>query len=380
MKRLVLPASLLVAACSPGAPTITSVQPIALQAVAWNANGTDLGKIVAVTELEDEVVVYSDQGANVLAGAAVAATDTSVTSWRAAATIPAADGTGAWAVGIDGEGRVQRLRARMALEDVSDRYGLAGANVLGVASQGDTKVAFVLDGGLAEADGATVTRFDEGALTGIAGGSGRVAGVLPDGSVRVLDGRDGTSSTFRTTSAVAVAFHVDGSLYVVTKDALYHEQAGGLALVYQDPSAGFHGLAVSAAWVWIAADGELLGLNGATLYRSSGLGLPKDSTLAPSSSGDAWVIGAGTLQRYAAPVAGDEANWRTAVLPVYARVCSACHAPGGSSGIVLSTYSQWSDRRAKIYDRVIVKGDMPQGRRLADADKAAIAAWASSAK
>lgn len=112
------------------------------------------------------------------------------------------------------------------------------------------------------------------------------------------------------------------------------------------------------------------------MYRSNGLALPVDGTLAPSASGYVWALGSGTLLRFTVPFTGDEATWRTTVLPVYARVCSACHAPGGTSGIELSTYAQWVDRRAKIYHRVVVKGDMPQGRTLPDADKAAIAAWA----
>jgi hypothetical protein len=349
--------------------------PFAPKAVIWNADGSDLGKIVAVTELEDVVVVYGDQGVTVLSGAAVTSNDRSITAWRAAATIAAADETGAWAVGVDAEGRILRLRARTSLEEITDRYGLDGANVAGVAAQGAERVAFAIDGGVALADGMTVTRFDEGPLTSLAGGAGRVAGVAPDGSVRVLDGATGASTRFPLTDAVAVAIDLNGKLVVATKHALYQEDAGGLKVIYSDDASSFHGLAASGKWTWVAADGELLGWDGTAVHHSSGLDLPRDGTLAPSSSGDVWLLSSGTLQRFTTPVGGDEDDWRTHVLPVYARVCSACHSPGGSSGIPLSVYQQWLDHRDQIYDRVIVKGDMPQGRTLSDADKTAIAAW-----
>jgi mono/diheme cytochrome c family protein len=112
------------------------------------------------------------------------------------------------------------------------------------------------------------------------------------------------------------------------------------------------------------------------LYRTSGLGAPAAGSLAPSTSGDAWILAGGALSRFTTPVSGDEAVWRMTVLPVYARVCSACHAPGGTAGISLATYQQWVAEKTKIYDRVIVKGDMPQGRTISDGDKAAVAAWA----
>jgi mono/diheme cytochrome c family protein len=180
--------------------------------------------------------------------------------------------------------------------------------------------------------------------------------------------------------AVAVAFDVDGRLLVTGAHAFYRETdptlPGTLELLYRDDATAFHGLAASGAWAWVGAGPELLGASGEALYLTSGLGAPPDAALGGSQSGDAWLVGGGALQRYTTPVSGDEAVWRMTILPIYARVCSDCHAPAGPSGYPLATYAQWVALKSQVYDRVVVKGDMPQGRTLSDDDKAAIAAWA----
>src|SRR5207237_414290 len=113
-------------------PKFSSAQPLTLQPVDWNPNKTDLGKVAAITELEGDVIGYGDKGVNVRSGGAVSATDASITTWTTAATIPAADGTGDWAVGVDNMGHLFRLRARMSIEEATDRYGLAGVQVTGL--------------------------------------------------------------------------------------------------------------------------------------------------------------------------------------------------------------------------------------------------------
>jgi hypothetical protein len=84
------------------------------------------------------------------------------------------------------------------------------------------------------------------------------------------------------------------------------------------------------------------------------------------------------MTRYALPASGDEAVWRKTVRPIYVRVCADCHAPGGSSGIDLSSYASWVSRRTLVHDRVVVKRDMPQGRTLDDTELAAINDWSST--
>jgi len=103
--------------------------------------------------------------------------------------------------------------------------------------------------------------------------------------------------------------------------------------------------------------------------------VPPDALLFASATGDVWVVSQGALSRYGVPVSGDEANWRKSVLPVYARVCSQCHGPGGSSGIDLSMYASWAARRQDIYSRVFVAKTMPQNQVLTADDAAALQAW-----
>lgn len=356
-------------------PKYQMAAPLTLQKATWNANMTDLGKIAAVTELYDDVVVYSDKGATVMSGAAVAAQDVSTTSWRDAATIAAADGNGSWAVGVDGMGHIKRLRARTSLEDVSDRYGLAKDAVSSVVPLGGGKVAFALSSQIAVADGAQVVRFDQIPLLGVCGGGGRFGGAGADGTLQVLDFAAGKRTTYPTTEAIGCAFGDGGRLYVATKHGLYDEEDGKLVPLYKDAAVTFQSIASAGNWIWVIGGGELYALHDDLIAKTSGLALGDGAIVRGSVTTDPWVVGGGKLTRYNVPVSGDEAAWRMNVQPIYAKSCSQCHVPGGSSGIPLATYLQWSGKRTTIYDRVVVKRDMPQGRTLSDEDRMAIGTW-----
>ena len=84
----------------------------------------------AVADSGSDVVAFADGAATVLTGGRVVAVDRSVPRWVSAGTLPAADGSGTWIVGVDGDGRVRRLLGNSRLEPVSDRFGLAGEHVL----------------------------------------------------------------------------------------------------------------------------------------------------------------------------------------------------------------------------------------------------------
>lgn len=359
------------------APRYSTAAPLALQTATWNANMTDLGKIAAVTELYDDVVVYSDKGATVMSGAAVAAQDGSTTSWRGAATIPAADGNGSWAVGVDGAGRMKRLRARTTLEDVGDRYGLAKDPVSAIVNVAAGKVAFSLVSQIALADGAQVVRFDQIPLAGpCGGGGGRFGGAGPDGTAQVLDFAAGKRTIYPTKDAIGCAFGGDGGrLHVATQHGLYVEEDGKLVPLYKDAAIRFQSIAAAGGWIWAIGGGELYAIHDDAIAKTSGLGLGPGAVVRGAAGTDVWVVGDGKLARYNVPVSGDEAAWRMKVQPIYAKACSQCHAPGGSSGIPLATYLQWVGKRMAIYDRVVVKRDMPQGRTITDAERTAVADW-----
>lgn len=373
-------AALALAGCggNNGIPAVTR-GPLAVRSVDWNANQADLGKIAAVTDLADTAAVFSDKGLTELVAGAVSATDLSVVAWESAGVIPAADGEGQWIVGVDATGAVYTIDAETQLQNVSDRWGLIGQHVHGVASLGGSGVAFQLDGGLAVADGATVTSYAV-SMAGMTGAKGRVAGVS-DGKFHVFDLGTGKDSAFSVPDASFVTFDDSGKLVGATHHALYMEDdKGGMARLIDLGTTNVHGLAGAPSGVWVAMDGEVGLLSGSTLGESSGAGLPADAELIASSSGDVWALSQGKLLRYSAASPGDQSLWQSTVQPVFDRVCSQCHLPGGSANIDLSYYGAWVARRQLIDQRVFDKmpTQMPPTSasvQLTTDDLAAIKAW-----
>src|SRR5262249_31863105 len=94
--------SLLGVGCGASAPPPA---PLTVRAVEWTPSHADVGPVKAVADRANEIAVFGDRGATLIAAGAVAFTDRSVTRWATAATIPAADGSGAWIVGVDAQGK-----------------------------------------------------------------------------------------------------------------------------------------------------------------------------------------------------------------------------------------------------------------------------------
>lgn len=366
-----------------GAPpqALGEVAPMSVRAVDWNPKSVPLGSVAAVGELEGTVAVLADVGVTLFSGGVYTGSDGSVTEWRTAATIPAADGNGTWIAGVDGAGRVLRLRAGSYFEPVSDLYGLTSDDITGLAALDGAKVGFAVGGALAVADGMNVAHYDGGVYKSVAGGGGRAAAA--DGAkVYVFNTGDGKSTTYELAGAEEVAFDGAGKLVARTKGAVYLEDAaGGLALRYESKAAALHGLATSAGRVYIADGAEILMLEAGVLSGTKGAALPETATLIGSPSGDVWTLSGGELSKLA-PQVGDEDDrllWETKVQPVYLDSCTPCHAPGGSAGIELSTYNAWVARRAKIKERVVEQKTMPpSGVMFSEEERAAISAWATS--
>lgn len=359
----------------------TTTQPLAVHAVAWNPGSLDVGMVAAVAELGGDVAVFSDRGATTLAGGAISASDAKVSTWRGAATVPGDAGAGSWVLAIAGDGRVFHYRALASLEDVSDRYGLAGEPVTAIASLGGGFVGFALAKGVAIADGTTVTRYDDLALVQLAGGGGRAAGFGADG-VHVLDAAKKTLTVYPLADVHGVAVAPDGHVFAITSHQLYEEDAGALVLRWDAGASILHGLVAATARAWASVDGDLATLESGVVSRAAGAGVDPKSALVPSATGDLWTIASGKLTRFGlgGPPTPDEAAWETNVLPVFARTCGQCHAPGGTSGIDLSTYDSWQKRRALIAKRVDVDKTMPPaGTAITDADRATVQAWSSAA-
>jgi len=379
-----------------------------VRAVDWNPQKIDVGKVSAVAESEGTVVVFGDQGASVFSSGALVGVDRATTAWRLATSIPAADGSGRWIVAIDGAGKLWRLRNGSTLEPIGARYGLAGADLSAVADFGDGFVAFLGEGvspdplpgttlpapGLspfvAIADGKAITRYQAGFLS-IAGGGGKGAAMGSE-AIRLFDPRAKQDRVFDLPDVRRVAVDPHGVLYAATDHAVYEENARGELSLRYESEAAIHGLTPAGdRRVWFA-DGSDLGVleapsEGSTggVFVTQGTKLPPDATLAPSPSGDVWVIAKGALSRYArsdaaAPAPNVDAvraqTWSSAVQPIFAKRCAGCHMPGGASGIDLSTLDAWSAKRAVIRKRVVDTRTMPpKGSPIDDAERAAIEQW-----
>jgi len=350
---------------------------LVVRSVEWNPTHGTLGRVRSVADDGADVVVFGDTAATVLTNGAVVAEDHAVRDWRTAATLTAPDGSGRWIVGVDGAGKLWRLRGRRAFEPVGDRYALGGAKVAWLASLGGGGVAFGVDRGLVIADGVDAATYAwDGPLRGLAGGSSTVATMSLHG-MTTLDARTKRSRGYDVDGARYVAVDETGRAYVATERAIYAADEGGvlrLRYVARDP---IHGLVAAGERVWFA-DGAEVGLVERTgVSRSRSASVAVDARLVGSASGDVWMIdGKGSLARLSAsaPFA-----WADTVAPVFARVCSGCHERGGSSGVTLSTSADWERERDRIKQRVVVAGDMPpKGTPWSDGDREAVRLWAEA--
>jgi mono/diheme cytochrome c family protein len=371
-------------ACASSAHTLKGggVSPLNVRALDWNPGHVDVGKVIAVADAGNDVVVFSENAATILSGGALGAVDRAIASWSSASAIPAADGSGMWIVGVDDKGRVLRLRNKSRFVDVSDRYDLASSKVARAFGLGGELVSFDLGDALAVADGVTVKLLaipsKRSASSMSAGGGGHVA--FATDVITLVDVVTKSTRTFNVPGASQgrgfIAVNATGKLFVATSSAVYGEDATGqLTLRFESAlGGGVHGLAASGARVWFAAGSELGLIDEEHVRETSGAKLAKDAALVGSSSGDVWAIADGALQRFAAEDAGP--SWQATIGPVYQRACTPCHQADGESGVDLSSEAQWVAARERIKMRVLVRKTMPPvGHALVDADRAAIAAW-----
>lgn len=384
MRRALVVVVSVVLGCGTGdAAEPTAPPPLEVKSVAWNASGANVGQVAAVAELGTSVTVFGSTGATVLTSGAPVASDASVVAWRAAGAIPSADGETTWVVGVDADGRLRRMHGS-ALEDVSDRFGLADAKVADVGAASGAPTAFLLDDGVALSDGRSVTRW-QGAMHGVAAGAGRAA-VASDGAVRVFDAA-GHETDAPLDDATFVAFAGD-ALVAATHHAIYRVDGGAAERVWDAGPRTIHGVASSGANVWLAVDDELALFRDGSVAVTTGQKLATDARVFGSPSGDVWVVSGGTLSRWApSSASGDEGVWTSTVQPVYARVCGNCHGPPGSgkdsARVDLSSYDAWAARRKVVYERVVTDANGPSamppptsGFSLSDDERTAIARWA----
>jgi mono/diheme cytochrome c family protein len=384
MNRLLLALALTALGCGsgeisgkaePASRVSRELEPLTLHAIDWNAAKEDLGTVSAIAEDDEELVLFGSNGATLMAGGAVQGVITGAAKWSYAGVIPAADGVGDWMVGVAEDGHVYRVRAQMMLEDVSARYGLSMDRVRTVVGIDHKSVAFGFEGGLAIADGTIVTRY-EGPKNGtLSGGGGRLAWIN-DGKVSVLTLADRKVRSFALANASGVAIDASGRVAVIADRTLWIEEDGVLSLRWT-ADAPFGAIATAGPRVWMTVGSELAVATGDALAKSSGAAIESGAHLSGTQAGDLWIIGASSVRKVSGSAPSESiADWEATIKPIYAKVCAACHAPGGAAGTDLSTFEAWNTRRDAIEKRVIVDQTMPpRGAAFTDNERGAIRDW-----
>lgn len=383
-RGLVLLGALALAACSPALgrrDPAFSHEPGS--AVEWNPTKVDVGRVACAVEVGDDVVVLSDRGAFAFTGGVLAGSDGSVRAWTACGPLPSPDGRGTWAAGVDSEGRIWRLKDRARLERVEDRFGLGGerARAIAAATRRDGPAAVLLtDAGVAATLGKRVVTYPTRASAVAAGAEGVVAWADAEGVTRTA-GDAASSRRFALAGVRAVAVDRRGATWAARSDGVYVEGDGGLALAYRATAGEIHGLVASGDRVWVAEGSGLAAFDAdRRAHVVEGVAIDPGARLAPSPSGDVWVIGGGKLARVrggGAPPPSADARWTAEVRPAFLRACVKCHQPGGPAGVDLSTASAWRASAKAVRARVLVERSMPPRDQppLSDAERAAIDAW-----
>jgi len=294
--------------------------------------------------------------------------------WHKAALVPAADGRGTWAVGLDREGRLWRVRPGADLEEISDRYGLDRERIHDVSAAGGRLVAFLLEGTVAVADGRQVRRFAAPGARSLAGGGRTLAVVFAD-RIEAFDLTKPEAPPRRSYQVRAIAAGVDarGTLHAATNKAIYRAESGTLRLLYAAADR-IRWLTVAGPRAWFADGATLLALDDGVAV-AQGAPAPQDPVAA--GDGSLWLVDHGRPTRIVPSQAtAAEERWAQTVRPVFTSTCSECHRPDGKAGVDLSTATAWLGARDEIRERVVVRRTMPPaGRAMSEDDRATIAAW-----
>ena len=302
-----------------------------------------------MVEVAEEQVLFGAAGATVFRGGMPVSNDSSIAQWSGAASLPAADGNGTWAVGIALDGQLWRVTGTGQLDAISDRFGLASDKVLSAAAAGGRAAGFALESGLAVSDGAALRRYDAHPER-LAGAGGALAWVEGDEVCRLVIAT-GALTRWHLSGALAVTIAQDGRLAVATAHELWVGPPGGdLARVYRT-TAALGALAASENRFWFLQDGELGSLDGDAVAHTAAPVADAGASLAPAVGGGVWTVSSAAPQKWSQGV--DElAVWQKSVQPVFARVCATCHQAGGAAS-PLASLQAWKDNKAAIRARVL---------------------------
>jgi len=369
-----------VAACAAGcggarAPAATANASVLAQlAVGCDVGIVTQGGAIYVFDHDQASVIRNGE---VIARAGMPGMNGKPAAWEAAAAIAAPDGK-RWAVGLAGGG-LWRVTTSGELESVDDRLGIAGARVLAIAGSGGTFAIGLTDGVAVSRDGHHLMRFGRESAEHVAAARDRVALAHGD-TVDVLDLVHGTQVSYRVGHVDALAFLDAGTeqprLVVATEGVVYLAERGTLRKLALPASP--RQVAASGSRLWMLGDGNLYSIASSPLRVAVTLDRA-GAHIFSTSAGDVWLATgavAGKLQRYS--LDGDmRAGWQAVVAPIFDRVCSKCHRPGGSAEIDLSTLGAWLEQADSLRHELLARSMPPPEAevQLTDADRLALERW-----
>jgi mono/diheme cytochrome c family protein len=341
------------------------------------ASSIPSGVVTTVVELGDTLYVFGATDVAIMRNGVAVATAPAPAAWTSASTIPALDGDGRWVVAT-ADGKIWRITSAGELQPIADRLGLDDVRATKIDSHGAT-IAVAFAGGIAvSTDSVHLQRYRVDGDIAVARDRLAVFGVR---GVELWDLRRGTRIDYGIGQASGAFLEADGA------SPRLLIQSGGIAYVERDRKLEQMALperdrvAVSGARAWVRGPSGLYVLDRGAFVRTNAD--PGAGSLYGSPSGDVWfnkIAGSDqrtgiALERYSLDRPEDP-RWQSEVAPVFERVCSHCHLPGGSADIDLSTPALWRDNRDELLRRVVVTRTMPPaGSDLTDAERAALEAW-----
>jgi hypothetical protein len=356
----------------PLVPETLSLEPVAWSAAPWST------PVTFVHETASGTALCTSESLAFVAGGVLAGHAAEAKGCNGGARVAASDGTGQWDL-VTAQGTIWRVAADGTTESVAARYGLEAKKVASTVTIDDEQFAIQYQDGFAVVSKSEVKLFAQVGISSIAGASGKFAYLTKD-TARVLDTKTGQLVAFTVTDAKGAAFDSKGRLIVTAASTVYREVDGALAPLLEG-QATLGAPRTSGGKVWITSGAELLLLEDDRVFKTSGLALDAATTIYGSSSGDVWLSRSSGVTRLRHGTAGNalEQKWQADVLPIYAKVCSACHGPTGSAKIDLSSYNSWVSRKAALSDRLVVLADMPPaGVTLSADDRSKLAGFVAA--
>ncbi|MDB4963240.1 MAG: hypothetical protein JWP01_3239 [Myxococcales bacterium] len=317
------------------------------------------------------------QGGKVASRVVVPGSAEKPSTWTAATSIHAPSG-GHWAVGLAG-GRLWRVTSAGELEEITGRLGIADTEVLAIDAAGATLAIGLADGVAISRDPAHMMKFPGAPASVIAASRDRVA-IARASVVEVFDLAQSTRITYPVKDVTSLAFldpeTATARLVVRTRSAIYVGENG--LLRRKTLPARARELVVAGPRLWVITDAGLFSVEGNAPLRAA-LDVQPGDQLCSSPEG-VWLARRDTAELVSFDPARSAASgavatitpWEGIVAPLFQRVCSGCHLPGGEADLDLSTAATWREN-ADLIEEVLVTGAMPPpGTDLRSADREAL--------